>query len=280
MIACYTHLLRRDPTYPPDWRWKRAQQLAAKPRSLYGPHDDELIRLTVKYLRRLGRCQTVAKRDRLAKDMPSIHQAHELHVGGDMSASVIQARILARQSGLEIGNHMGISHEVIASYEALIFDLRDRLDARMCVHVLALRRPTPQDSEAVWLGWVLRTMAFYGGPLLLDLASAALLESELTLPDKSTVNPSELVVRKVRLLASLLTLPDDGNPLRQLDLLIDLASTTHVGGAYLESPLAGVSEQVIDQAAEILGKRVIEDAVETDLHTDVGISETETWQAA
>jgi hypothetical protein len=94
------------------------------------------------------------------------------------------------------------------------------------------------------------------------------------------VNPSELLVRKVRLLAALLTLPDDGNSLRQLGLLVDLAKITCTGGACPESPLAGVTEQVIDQATVILGKPVIEDAVETDLHKTAGISETETWKAA
>jgi len=205
--------------------------------------------------------------------MPHVWHAVQLHEQDGPSAWVIEARLLARQSIDEIAGVISVSQDIVSIYEQLFFDVTGRLDAKTYI-AKQIGLTAAGTYENHHLAAVLKWFGYFGGPIVLDVVAPILLDLA------PAVGTEPGFAAKTKLLAALLALPDDANPLRRLELLADLAKTTRVGRAYVESPLAGVSEQLVGQVAEILDDRVVEDAVETDSHTDDSITEAEIWEAA
>ena len=237
-----------NPMRPLDWRWRRALHLAdSDSRRRCRPWDDELTGLALMYIRRSAQYGAAACRDKLRRQMPAITTAHQLQVAADVMTWMIEARVLAGIEPSEIARQADLSPAVIEAYEGLFFDVRHRLDARCYVQLHALRRPSPDDSRMDLVGWLLRTLAYHGGAVVLELAEAALLDVAPMASHADTVESSEQMNGKLRLLASLVTLPDDVCSRRLLDLLADLAKSTRMGGADFESPFAAACDQLVAQ---------------------------------
>lgn len=240
------------PWRPLDWRWRRALQLADDRGRRPCSWDDELTGRALKYTRRFARCETPGQFDRLGNQMPDIAGAHRLHLRSDLSLWLIQARVLARLNTREIAPHASTAPEVIDCYEGLFFDIRSRLGARCCVHLQALKRPSMSHSPLGSLGWLLRTLAYHGGPRVLERAAMVLVGGGANATPHDASGPagnpvSEQLEDRVRLLASLLLLPEDSPPKRVLDLMADLIKSTHMGGADSQTPLAAVCDPLLAQ---------------------------------
>jgi hypothetical protein len=121
---------------------------------------------------------------------------------------------------------------------------------------------------------VLKWFAYHGGPVVLDVVAPILLKT-------GAVHTEPVFAAKTKLLATLLTLPfDDASSFKLLSLCLQLIESTRIGGSDSESPLAGVSDLIVDQVTEILGDRVVEEHVGTESQTDVGAEEKESCEAA
>ena len=133
-------------------------------------------------------------------------------------------------------------------------------------------------------GLMLRTLAYHGGPLLLKQGEAALLDVAPMASHADEAKSIEQLSRKVRLLASLLTLPDDVSSRRLLDLLADLAKSTRMGGACLQSPFTVRCGEIVAESLHDLDRHVLDDEMlvqgETDIDRDRAPVAAEKCEAA
>jgi hypothetical protein len=158
----FAERLRRSPCRPADWRWRRARSLVEERQPFRPRWDDALTGLAYRYLRWLqgGACSS----GRPARDFADVAVARLLHEHGGLTRLAVQARLLAGQDLEAVSACTGLPPATVAVYEALFFNVLDRLRAIDWVTCTAIgpgRGPAP-DPEAV-----LKAFAYGGGPLIL-----------------------------------------------------------------------------------------------------------------
>jgi hypothetical protein len=205
----YPDRQRHSPTRSVAWRWYRAINLVKRGRHATRRRDDELTIQAVHYLRRVQRYLDDASRHaRLAAEHPSIYAAHQLHGDGDVKAVELEARLLAGQATDVIDSIVGVSRDVVETYEALFFNVRDRLHARDWITAAAVGWWPFDPARGRDARTVLRAFAYHGGPLILDAVLPYLLEGRLRLPPSSdTSTPEGQFDRVIRAAIELETLP-------------------------------------------------------------------------
>lgn len=121
----------------PDWRWRLAKQIARH--EIRRTIDDPLVMETVEFLREAG-AGSGTSADRGGRR--TIAAAKELSVGSDLQRAEINARIIAAQNDKEISRICGVPARVIATYEALFFNVRQHLTAMSWLrrHVIGVGR--------------------------------------------------------------------------------------------------------------------------------------------
>jgi hypothetical protein len=87
----------------------------------------------------------------------------------------VQARLLARQSFEDIAQRTIVPAEVIEAFEALFFNVRDRLDARDWITAQAIGWWRFDPATGRDAATVLRGFAYHGGPVVLDAVAPYLL---------------------------------------------------------------------------------------------------------
>lgn len=168
---------------PPDWRWRAACILArSRRRSRRAIEIDAGVSMLAGYLR-----NKEARRRRPVGPLPDyspIQAALSLYESGGDLRNEVQARILARQTDVEIGAVVGLTPEVVLAFEWGFFAVRDRIDARDWIKARAIGvRFLPGDNAAIW-----KHFAYYGGPLVLESVMAVTLNRPLppdTIPTDS-----------------------------------------------------------------------------------------------
>jgi hypothetical protein len=164
-----------DPTRLPNWRAARAQYLTAGSRSKQPTrHDDEFIRAYRKYLMAWRRGGSAA-RERLVAECPGLYYAHMLSTHPDQEwKAVMESKLLARETDEMIAAEMSTIPDASFWYEALFFNVRERLHARTYIMKTILgpaaRRALDYDDvlneHMRYLCY--RSFAYFGGPMALD----------------------------------------------------------------------------------------------------------------
>jgi hypothetical protein len=237
----------QNPMRPPDWRWLRAEQLAATKRNCSRHREDDATCRAVKYLRALHRYKTQRGIAGLAERMPDLHLAHLLQAGTVPEKWIIQGRTLARQTSVEISRLVPVAPEVIELYTRLFFDVGDRLNARCYIQKAAIGfvgLPRPAWNPA---GVLLRQFGYNGGPLVLDLVTPVILgplAKDIPTSD-AAASPDDLRTRKIRLLITLLTMPGNETSIKTLRVLFDLWKSTQAGGGVNETTFLDESERAL-----------------------------------
>jgi hypothetical protein len=162
MTVYYPDLLRYSFFRPTDWRWRRARWLVERGRSFSRRRDDDQTGRAVRYLRALGRGHAAAA----IRQFPDVHGARRLHDGGGPTRLLVEARLLARQTSVEVARLTGLAPEVVDAFEAMFFNCRDRLDARDWVLVQAIDHGGGGREEP--RAALIRSFAYHGGPPVLD----------------------------------------------------------------------------------------------------------------
>jgi hypothetical protein len=165
-----------DCLFNPSWRWNTVGRLRdyAGPVSFRGV--DPLIRATDAFLRKRDGLTPRRASARFLTLYPGLAEAIRLHEQGGRQPFVLETRVLARQSVSEIASAMGLSEEVVGTYEALFYDVRERINAKVWIHqqVIGWRgmRPTRYPHRET----LIRRIAYFGGPFLTEwmLASEGL----------------------------------------------------------------------------------------------------------
>lgn len=132
MLEC----LYSNPWRTPTWRWRRAEGIFAGQQPGTTPKRDGeegyyWIRKAVKFLDAQQQCTDDNSRMTLALLEPAIFWASYIFSQGDQPARwAIEARIMARELDRNIAFHHDCGVEVIQAYEALFFNVREKLERR------------------------------------------------------------------------------------------------------------------------------------------------------
>ena len=144
-----------------DWRWRRAEELVLHELPLSRRHDDRWVARARRYL--AARSRAAGDRKEVWKDVDA---AAQIERRGGRRRLELQARILSGLSFAEISDRMGLDETVVRAYEALFFDVLERLDAEAWIALAVLempwRGPAPADQ-------IMLTCAYHGGPALVDV---------------------------------------------------------------------------------------------------------------
>ena len=204
----YPEIQRRSPYRPVAWRWQRAQDLVQRGRYFSLQRDDEPTGRAVHYLRALGSCHTERRLEGLARSQADVHAARLLHEGSAPTVVEIQARLLARQTPKEIAAITGVPVEVVVSYEALFFNVVDKLHARDWVTVEAIGWWRFDPARGRDAATVLRGFAYHGGLVLLEALLPYLLGDRMQAqPTADPTTPEGRLDSKIRLVIDLEMFP-------------------------------------------------------------------------
>lgn len=154
----------------PDWRWEMAHRLAQKdlmrrPKLLL---LDPAVQSLVAYLRYKETPRGKPPDSNYKALKRPLKRASALRELNNPRTWEVEARILAKQSDIEIGTHCGLNPAVIACYASLFFDVRPHLGEMdyLMTHVIGPRQFTGFGRHDVKQFWALQ--ALVGGLIVLD----------------------------------------------------------------------------------------------------------------
>jgi hypothetical protein len=204
MTHYYPDLQKHSFSRSPDWRWRRANYLVDQGRRVFSDRDDADTAQAVRFLRWSARWHKLATADH---QFGAVYAAHQLHLAGGHAAWHVQARLLAREEPAEIARHTGIPVGIVDHYERLFFHCSDRLGARdwVVAQLIGPGQASPPDPAAV-----LKSFAYFGGPLVLDAVRPYLIGGQQLFdpfPDDTTVNGRREL--SVQLAVAAQTLPNN-----------------------------------------------------------------------
>ncbi len=166
---------------PVDARWRRAVGIADRGELRAAPRWDGLA--GTRWIRRAERFRAAVSGNKTQQgrlEMLIEHQdvfwAHSIQTrtGAKYKRArwALQARILAGETNKEIAKKIGYPHDVVAAYEALFFNVRERLGSRDFILNVVLGLPvdcTPADCspDVLW-----QAVGYSYGPHVLDSVMA------------------------------------------------------------------------------------------------------------
>lgn len=153
----------------PTWRSDLAEELHACGRMPPNKSIDPPFAELIHFRRRLEQAATEADFAKLRRRHPALVEAVELHERNALTRWMLEARVLAGQSTTEIAHLLQLSAATVAMYEAVFFDVRDRLEAPYWVIGQAIGPRYHEKLEACRVDAVLKVFAYYCGPRMLDL---------------------------------------------------------------------------------------------------------------
>lgn len=167
-----------NPNRQPEWRFQRAQELASRipdlPNGRRRPklrYDDRQVARAAKFIwewERIG--DTAEGQERLFAREPGLTYAYLMYRHqDDFSRYMIEARILARQSNQEIAARVGTIPSTIDWYEALWFNVRDRLDSADWIIRHVMQAAAYRGIDQPTMDFTAKLVAYFGGPVAFDL---------------------------------------------------------------------------------------------------------------
>ena len=177
--------------YGPDWRYVRAGELAAALRTRRTPlyTDDAPTLAAVDHLKAQAGHRPAGPVD------PVLAAAEAVYHAAGPTRWLYEAHVLARRPTGEAAERAGLAADVAAAYEALFFDVRDRLDARDWVRQWVFWSkpaavPPPGDDGEVW-----RWFGYFGGPYVLDEVVAVTRHPDVPHPRRAMIERTIAAVR-------------------------------------------------------------------------------------
>jgi len=160
------------PARPVDWRWERAGLLLTLGLRGSRRRDDGPTCEARRFRAALGRCRDEGGR-RLAARMPAVAGASAISTGPPPLRWAVEAWLLAGEPPATIASKMGMAVEAVAWYEALFFNVSDRLGSRGYIAHAAIGQAAHPGLGVEDPGTFWKLIGYYGGPAVLDLAFAA-----------------------------------------------------------------------------------------------------------
>jgi hypothetical protein len=185
-----------NPLRPVDWRLRKAVEIICE-NDWTPPRGDYLLRI-VQFLRARRRVRDSSQMFVLSRRMQDAFEAFAIYEAGSGDLrSVIEARMLARQSADQIAQMAGVQSPTITFYGAAFFDVQGRLDARdfilQGVILPEMRVGTQRATRhAMW-----KLVGYLAGPDALEKALYGAVSGQAT----SLENLSEGLAESARTLA-------------------------------------------------------------------------------
>jgi hypothetical protein len=167
-------IAHNNPLRPPTWRWQRALEIhentgVPTTRRRDGTKGYAWITRAVSFLRQYDRCQDDRQKAVLAEQVPDIFWAYWIWSDqANPTRYSIEAHILAREDDYEVAYRVGTNHRAIKAFEALFFDVRDKLQHRSYIlHTVmgpAIHRGlTEREFDLLW-----KLYGYFLGPYIVE----------------------------------------------------------------------------------------------------------------
>lgn len=165
----------QNPWRSPGWRWARAQAVASGDGPLSTPRRDgpegyKWIRRAARFSQMLAHVEDDAGAQwQLMMQFPEIFWAHWAYIRDEYPIRwSIEAHLLARETNKEIAWKLGCLPGTIEAYEAIFFNVREKLNYREYIisHVLSasvLAGVLDRNHDLLW-----KLFGYEGGPHVLD----------------------------------------------------------------------------------------------------------------
>ena len=128
------HVACDNPFRPVDWRWQRAVNILGGlgppvTRRRDTPIGFSWIRKACRFKRAMDRAQgDNGELALVAERFPDLYWAYYLaRMSNDTSRQSVEAHLLARETDYDIGYRCGLSPKVVEAYEAVFFNVREKL---------------------------------------------------------------------------------------------------------------------------------------------------------
>jgi hypothetical protein len=212
MISNYPLMQEFSPIRSPSWRWERACYLVDHRRNFSRLRDDEETSRAMHYIRA---SQSGLRHRTLQRRFPKMDAAWQLLLDDGATRCIVQARILARQSSGIIAILTGVPVPVIDVYEAVFYNCRDRIDAKdwVLAHAISAMPIASSDPDGAV---VLRSFAYFGGPLVLELVSPYVVGGKDLFSPLDLSTPEGRREQTIRLAVAAQMLPHDPATCRKL----------------------------------------------------------------
>lgn len=215
-----------NPWRAPHWRWGRALGIVegTQPGTTSrrdGPDGFFWIRKAVKYLQAYAQCQDDFSRMSLAMDEPAMFWAHWAFEQQEHPArAIIEARVMARDKSENIAYYCNCGPEVVLTYEALFFDVRDKLDRKDYVNSVIFGHKAQEALRERQYAVLWKLLGYAGGPHVLDAAMSKLTSpSWVNNPEHVASFFQETALSTIKKKAAIAAMTVDVNSHTQLDLL-------------------------------------------------------------
>lgn len=244
----YPDIVRFDPMRRLCWRWDRAHVLLERGMRFSKRRDDEWTGRAMRYLRTERRSRRAGIPDAAMATKAEhfdIYQAQRLDADADAFTWIVQARLLAGQSGSEIGPHVLMDAAGVEAYESLFFNVRERLNAKVYTAKMAVGWTSVMAAVGCDLGTVVRWFGYFGGKEVLDIAISVLLP--LMAKWDLRLLSSELVKKVLALAVTLMMPQDDWKDQRKLlHLHARLMELTQLAGVSGDMSLGDVFSEIVN----------------------------------
>jgi hypothetical protein len=213
----------RNPFRPPDWRWRRALCLYEGRANPHSRRVDHWTRSAVRHIARIDAGGIPPGRRQTGTD-GVLDDAHALKFSDDPRCRwEVEARVLAGQEPTAIAASLGYSPDSIEAFEALFFNVGDRLDAVDYLVGFALDPRLYTGIAQDDLGAIVKLFGYYAGPQAVD---ALVRRWGWPTAARLALQPaaeSARMRRAIDFLIAALGLPTDGSNARILNRLDRLA---------------------------------------------------------
>jgi hypothetical protein len=163
-------LRREAPFRPVDWRWQMARLLREQSRRVSRRRDDEWVSLAKQFQTDLAACRDDWQLLDLAEKYPGVADARHMREdnGAECPRWEVEARLLAEDKPESIAARLALDPRAILAYEALFFNVQDRLHAQSWIVHTVMGRSiyanlTERQFDLLW-----KMYGYFGGPFVLD----------------------------------------------------------------------------------------------------------------
>jgi hypothetical protein len=167
--------MAQNPCRVPDWRWRRAQDIVdghGLPATVRREGATSAVQIgrAARFYKALLHCDSDEQLQmKLAWECPNIFWPHYLYnQPHNPSRWVVEAHLLAGETDQKIASRIGCSEEYIRTYEALFFNVREKLNctdyiSNVVLKDVVVRGLHERDKDLLW-----KLMAYTYGSQVLD----------------------------------------------------------------------------------------------------------------
>lgn len=161
-----------NPFREPNWRYNRVLELAERqgaPGRVSWRTDDDYVKVAKNFVVQYNRLPE-EERNQLFASNPGLYYAYMLNEAPDEEVNcMVQARILAGETDAEIADHICTLPATIEWYEALFFNVRDRLGCQDWIVSTILGPSAERGVKDRSFDFAAKMFGYFGGSLALEV---------------------------------------------------------------------------------------------------------------